>query len=97
MITNGQARRIAADWQAPGNAMSSLQHCGIITHNTADEITANRTEVGRFSHNYDSPVTALQDLTALYEWVQRQGVGTVSDWGAWSDYPVTPDQIYRSA
>lgn len=78
MITNGQARRIAAEWQAPRNGYSALQHVGLITDDLADEI---RTDM-------DSPHTddhGRDELDALLVFVLANGPGNVPDWGEWDD------------
>lgn len=80
MISNGQARRIAAEWQAPRNAYSLLQHKGVIDDGLVDEI---RTDM-------DSPhidPVAYRELAALAAWVEEHGPGKVTPWGAWSDKP----------
>lgn len=84
LINKGQARRIAAEWQAPGNAYSALQHVGEITDGLLDEIRSDL----RSAH---SPQEARKDLRALRKWAQAHGVGKVSGWGAWDDTPVDDD------
>ena len=80
MITNGQARRIAAEWQAPHNACSALQSVGLITDDLIDELDQNM----RSPHN-DS--AARRELTALRRWAEHHGPGKVADWGSWDDTP----------
>lgn len=79
MITNGQARRIAAEWQAPRNAYSLLQHKGIIGEDLSDEITADMRTLGANA--------ARRELAALLRWAKHHGPGKVTPWGAWSDTP----------
>ena len=77
MITNGQARRIAAEWQAPRNAFSLLQHKGIVSPDLTDEITAEMRSLG----------AARRELAALLEWAEHHGPGKVDGWGEWDDTP----------
>jgi hypothetical protein len=90
MITNGQARRIAAEWQAPGNAFSVLQHTGEVISGLVSEISA---ELGnlrfhRADLSADEMALAVRELGALERWAFRQGLGPVQQWGAWDDTPV---------
>jgi hypothetical protein len=78
-ITNGQARRIAAEWQAPGNAYSALQHVGLITDTLTDEIAADMRTLGANA--------ARRELAALLRWAEHHGPGKVTPWGAWDDTP----------
>jgi predicted AlkP superfamily pyrophosphatase or phosphodiesterase len=80
MINKGQARRIAAEYQAPGNGYSALQHVGLITEELADEIALDM-------RHEDSP--AWHDLAALLEFAQAHGPGKVANWGEWDDTPVS--------
>lgn len=77
MITNGQARRIAAEWQAPRNAYSLLQHKGIIADSLIGEIRADMRKLGAGD--------ARRELAALAQWATKHGPGKVTPWGAWSD------------
>ena len=79
MITSGQARRIAAEWQAPRNAFSLLLHKGIIADTLADEIASEMRKLGANA--------ARRELAALLRWAERHGPGKVSPWGAWDDTP----------
>ena len=79
MITNGQARRIAAEWQAPRNGFSLLQHKGVIAEDLAEEIAAEMRNLGANA--------ARRELAALLRWVEYHGPGKVTPWGAWSDKP----------
>jgi len=78
-ITNGQARRIAAEWQAPRNAYSLLQHKGVIADTLIDEIHADMRTLGANA--------ARRELAALAQWAKEHGPGQVSPWGEWSDKP----------
>lgn len=80
MITNGQARRIAAGWQAPGNAYSALQHVGRIEPTLLDEIKHDL-------HSGHTPDDARGELRALRVFARAHGVGPVPGWGAWDDTP----------
>jgi len=80
-ITDGQARRIAAEWQAPGNAYSLLQHKGVIDGDLLDEIKADM----RSEH---TDADARRELLALRRWAQDHGPGKVAGWGDWDDTPV---------
>ena len=80
-ITNGQARRIAAEWQAPRNAYSALQHVGLIEETLLDEITADMRTL-----MFNEP--AYRELAALRAWAKQHGPGKVAGWGAWDDTPV---------
>lgn len=92
MITNGQARRIAAEWQAPRSSFSTLQHTGEITETLLTEIEAEirALQPGSFG------VETLRDLIALAQFADAHFHGTVPGWGAWSDQPVTTSQLYGS-
>jgi len=79
MISNGQARRIAAEWQAPRNGFSALQHVGLITEDLAEEIAAEMRNLGANA--------ARRELAALLVWVEKHGPGKVTPWGDWSDKP----------
>lgn len=84
LISNGQARRIAAEWQAPRNACSALQHVGIVQGDLIDELQQNL----RSPHLAgDHDPAAKRELAALIRWAKHHGEGVVSDWGAWDDTP----------
>lgn len=82
MITKGQARRISAAWQAPGNGFSALQHVGRIEPTLVDEIddalSLPSTKRDRW---------AVIELYALRRFVTAQNTITVPGWGAWDDTP----------
>ena len=79
-LTNGQARRIAAEWQAPRNAYSLLQHKGVISEDLLGEIAADL-------KSRHTDVDTARELVALAVWVEKHGPGKVADWGDWSDEP----------
>lgn len=85
MINNGQARRIASEWQAPGNAYSALQHVGKIEPTLLDEIAYDL----RSGH---TPDDARGELRALRVFARAHGVGPVPGWGAWDDTPVAAEE-----
>jgi hypothetical protein len=78
MISNGQARRIAAEWQAPGCPTSTLQHVGVIEDGLIEELLDN------VQH---ADADAERELTALIAWAEVHGPGRVAEWGAWDDTP----------
>lgn len=82
LITNGQARRIAAEWQAPHNACSALQHVGLIEGDLIDELRQDL----RCPHLADDPA-AVRELHALIRWATHHGPGKVTPWGEWDDTP----------
>lgn len=90
MITIGQARRIAADWQTPRNGFGVLQHTGEITNQIASDIA--RELLGDLSVQ-DDPEQARRDLAGLERFVYHYGLGKVEGWGEWSDEPVTESQL----
>jgi integrase len=94
MISHGQARRIAAEWQAPGNAMSELQSRGTVHHLTADEIDANIETVERHPEAFgEDAEQTLLDLRALRRYCEmRLGQVQVAGWSdMWDSTPATPD------
>jgi len=78
MISNGQARRIAAEWQAR-NAYSLMQHKGVISDRLLSEIHADMRKL--------RPGADRRELAALARWAKKHGPGKVTPWGAWSDRP----------
>lgn len=78
ILTNGQARRIAAEWQAPGNAYSLLQHKGIIADDLIDEIKVD-------AANPNTDIASRHELIALRRWATQHGPGKVPGWGSWDD------------
>lgn len=95
MISNGQARRIASEWQAPGNAYSVLQNTGEIVSGLASEIASDIEYVTerRESWPVDEYESVRRDLDALTRFVGEHGLGPVAEWGEWDDAPVTPEQL----
>lgn len=86
MITKGQARRIAAEWQAPGNACSALQHVGKVEAGLPAEIDANLATAQ--AHDDRKVRIELLALKAFAEAHLRAGRTTVPGWGAWDETPV---------
>lgn len=95
MISNGQARRISAEWQAPSNAFSALQHKGEIL---ADLPTKIRDQLEflrmrRSSWPEDEYAEVCRDLEALDVFSSHHGPCIVESWGDWDDTPVTAEDL----
>lgn len=90
IITDGQARRIAAEWQAPNSpGIASLATSGAILDVTHDEILREiRWFDGKPVNDYTT--SSLRDLKALRAYVYNRGVRTAPEgWHRlWSEEPV---------
>jgi hypothetical protein len=89
MINKGQARRIAAEWQAAGNECSLLQHKGVISEDLAGELADNLGAVQRQEAYADDRELLTRELHALLAFARAQGLGPVSGWGGWDETPVS--------
>lgn len=95
MITDGQARRIAAEWHAPNcPGLTALSTAGAILPSTETEV---RAEVEHFSRTallsvefWDAQSQIERDLGALLEYVLHHGVRPAQRrWAEiWSEEPV---------
>lgn len=99
MITNGQARRIAAEWQTPRNAFSVFQCTGEITNALASDITDEIWGIHhrRSSWPEDEWEVIHSELVGLERFINHHGLGKVAprdEWiKTWDDAPVTADQL----
>lgn len=79
MITDAQARRIAAEWHAPNcPGLTALSTAGAITPSTEPEVRAEHDHISRTMllsvMAWDEQEQAHRDLGALLEYVQHHGV-----------------------
>jgi hypothetical protein len=86
VINVGQARRIAAEWQAPGNSCSLLQHKGVIDPGLIEELDANlATEQAKADRQIRIELIALREFARVH---LDLGHTQVRRWGAWDETPV---------
>jgi hypothetical protein len=107
IITDGQARRIAAEWHAPGTEMSRCSHTGQFDlYALTNEIDAEVARLANFG-GHGQPASyvesAKRDLNALRRWatdrhyhatVGGQGWSSRESWNSrWDDTPVPVGSI----
>ena len=99
-ITDGQARRIAAEWQSPRSLLAVVASVGPRPFRTADDIAVLRDDIARELQALDVG-EVRRDLLALDRWVERtfpradNRHPAASTWSKIDfDYsPVTVDQV----
>lgn len=93
MITDGQARRIAAEWHSGQKSLlCSLATSGFVSSDTAREVQLEVDHILRVRHDLHitGPDQELRDLSALLEYVVEVGDRyAVPGWhDLWDDAPV---------
>ncbi len=92
MITDGQAIRIAAEWQDPGHGitLATLASTGRTPDRGWLAMHARDLAAGVEAHpdHYDDPAESVRELLALAEWVEARADDAPRATG-WDDAPVS--------
>lgn len=94
MISDGKARRIAAEWHSPNTSMSAFSHLGMIDELLTNEIEWELDNLAKYDHRSPGYVAeSRDDLQALLQYVQVSSHrGLVVGWSdLWDGAPVERD------